>query len=699
MQSLDILLSYPAWYLLLCLVLAGVGAWLLYQKPLFGEEDQLKLRRLLGGLRFVFLFLLLFLLLEPLIKTSIREVEKPVIALVYDDSRSILMQADSSALRQELENSKALMEERLGDDHEVQVFYAGSGLVNREEANYQEVATNLSQSLKDLDNRFENQNLGALVLFSDGIVNQGSNPIYSKRKSTAPIYTVTLGDTSRQRDLILKEVRHNQLAYLGNQFPLVVVAGAHDLAGKTSRLVVKKDDKVLYEKSLLIDESNWNSKIEISLKAEAPGMQRYDIFLETVEGESSKENNRRTVYLEVIDARNKVLILALAPHPDLAAMKSAILANENYEVEMRYASDNKPIAWQELDLLILHQLPTLRSPIINVLEGAEKFGTPVFFVLAENSNLNQIKTWVPGLSVQTTLNSVNNALPVFHPDFQLFQLEEATRQAIQKFPPLYCPFGNYFQPAPSSVLLQQKIGNIESGDPLLAFAETDNQKFGMLYGEGYWRWRLYDFDQHGNHQASNDILQKSIQYLGAKKDKRPFKAYPSKLKFAENEALSFRAELYNASYQLINEPEVSLEVKNKDNTRYTFQFGRDQHAYFLDAGFLEPGDYSYVAKTSYNGNAYESSGLFSIQALELEGINTQADFKLLTQLAEKNGGKAFRLSEINQIADAIQANEAIHSTSYLRSSLKDLIRLPWIFWILIAFISTEWFVRKFKGAY
>lgn len=699
MQSLEIIFTYPAWYLIICTAISAVAAWFLYKVKVFGEEDKLWLRRVLGALRFLFLFGLSFLLLEPLVKNQVRELEKPVVALVVDNSSSMKMQKDSALLETQIQACIDQLKDGLDEDHDVRVYLAGSDLNEAEEPNFKEEASNLSKALKAIDNQYENQNLGALVLFSDGLYNQGVNPVYQNRKSGAPLYTVAFGDTSLHRDLILEDVRQNRLAYLGNQFPLQVFCRASDLQGKNTKLVVRQNEKVVFEKAITIDANQWTQSIDLLLKAENSGMIRYDISLESVNGEHNLRNNHKTIYMDVIDARNKVLLLAHAPHPDLRAMASAIRANENYEVELMYARNFKEPKWNEINLLILHQLPSLQYPGDNVLETAERLGIPVLFVVGQSSQLGLVNKWSRGMSVRSSVGSANESQAVLNKDFELFRPSEESGLAIKRFPPLFSPFGNYSELPKNQIFLYQKIGNIESNDPLIAFSEAQGQKLGVIYGEGYWRWRLYDFELHQNHTASEEILQKIVQYLAAKKDTRPFRAWSIKKRFEENERLKFQAELYNASYQLVNDPEVSLQIKNKEGEEYTFQFGRDQSAYSLDAGYLKPGDYRYTASVNYGGQQLFSEGLFSVSPLELEAINTRADYLLLRQLAEKNGGQNFMPNSMDELIKNINSNEKIHTVSFMRSSLEDLIRQTWIFWLLLSFISIEWFVRKFKGAY
>ena len=54
--------------------------------------------------------------------------------------------------------------------------------------------------------------------------------------------------------------------------------------------------------------------------------------IDFLSGEFSNRNNRQDVYVEVIDGKEKILLLALAPHPDVKALKSIIEKNENYVI-------------------------------------------------------------------------------------------------------------------------------------------------------------------------------------------------------------------------------------------------------------------------------------------------------------------------------------------------------------------------------
>ena len=55
--------------------------------------------------------------------------------------------------------------------------------------------TNISEALNTIARQYYKRNVGAVVLLSDGIVNQGVNPELTIENYPFPIFSVTLGDT------------------------------------------------------------------------------------------------------------------------------------------------------------------------------------------------------------------------------------------------------------------------------------------------------------------------------------------------------------------------------------------------------------------------------------------------------------------------------------------------------------------------
>ncbi len=148
-----------------------------------------------------------------------------------------------------------------------------------------------------------------------------------------------------------------------------------------------------------------------------------------------------------------------------------------------------------------------------------------------------------------------------------------------------------------------------------------------------------------DHQAFNELINKIVQYLSLKDQKKNFRIY-NQSNFRENEPVIFDAEVYNESYELTNEPEVEISIRNEDAKQFPYVFNKTGNAYHLDAGTFPPGNYSYQAQANLGGNIFTAAGQFSVSAIDLEALNTVADHHLLFQLAEGSGGKMFYPSDL-----------------------------------------------------
>jgi hypothetical protein len=96
---------------------------------------------------------------------------------------------------------------------------------------------------------------------------------------------------------------------------------------------------------------------------------------------------------------------------------------------------------------------------------------------------------------------------------------------------------------------------------------------------------------------------------------------------------------------------------------------------------------------------YNSEGEFSVTALQVEQNETTADHQLLYALSHKTGGELFYPGQLDALAKTLEQREDIKTISYSHYKLEDLINLKWVFFLLLALLSAEWFLRKRSGAY
>ncbi|MFZ4784718.1 MAG: hypothetical protein ACOYLH_04515 [Flavobacteriales bacterium] len=695
---MTILTEYPSWFILICVVAAAAYSGALYFRDKFNRTYGTKLASVLGVLRFIAVFFLSIFVLKPLIKTISHDVEKPVIVIAQDNSESLKINKDSAFYKGEYLNQLRQLQSALGEDYDVRGYQFGSAVKEGlDSISFNEKQTDFSGLLEELNTRYSGRNLGAIVIGSDGLYNKGSNPVYAYEKLKAPVYTIALGDTTVHRDVLIAEVAANRLAYLNNRFPISITVEGRKAAGETVQVTVTHKGNVVHSENVTFTGARSFKTFEITQEAKAVGLQKYTISVSRVGNEITYSNNSRDVFIDVLDSRQRVLILASAPHPDINALATSISENEGYSVESKLINDFNG-SYSEYNLIILHQLPSVGgqglSQVRNILESK----IPTLFVWGANTDFRAFNELKLGFALNDYRNANTEINGALMEGFSSFQLQPQAAELVRNAPPLSVPFGDLATSPGINTLVRQQIGQIASQKPLIAFNTVNDVKTGLITGEGIWRWRITGFRQFETHDYFNEITTKMVQFLAAKEDKSLFRVNGAK-DFAENTAIVFDAELYNASYEAITDKDISMVIRNEEGQEYSYNFSPGQGRYKLNAGSLPVGNYSYKASVLNEGQTLTETGEFSVSALQLELTNTIADHRLMSQLAKENNGEMVYPNEIQKLVEMIKSRKDIVSVSYENKQLDDLINFRWILAIILFLLSLEWLLRKRAGTY
>ena len=655
----------------------------------------------LALLRFLGVTGLATLLLTPLLKQITEDTKKPQIVVLQDHSLSVT-QAEESQDQSEYQTGINNMISGLSEDYDVSVFKFGETISAIDDTVAQEYkTTNISAAMQHVYDVFNDQNLGAVVLATDGLYNEGRNPLYNSMQFKAPIYTVGLGDTTIRKDLFIKNVLYNKIAYLGDKFNVQVDIQAFNAAGTSTKLRVRKEQgdefNIISEKNIRLDKNQFFTTETITLDAAQPGINRYRLSVTQINGEQSTVNNVQDIYVEVLDSRLKILVLANAPHPDLAAMNQILGANKNYEIDVKYAGTKESLTGY--DFYVFHNLPSRRHSIDAILPIMNRAKAPRLFVVGAQTNLAQFNKSQSTLNIKGNNSTQNDVQPIINQGFTAFNISDNTKNKLNQFTPVIAPFGEYSEGPKTSTLLYQKIGRIETKFPLLSFSDDSGIKTAVLAGEGIWKWKLFDYLQYQNFDIITDLLDKTFVYTSIKEDKRRFRSSVAKNIFRENENIYFDAELYNNAYQLINDPDAFVTIKNSKGESFPFTFSKLSNAYTLDAGRFPEGKYRYTASTNVGGETLTQDGRFTVQSIQLELFNTTADHSLLRSVSANNGGSFYLPEQIDQLSEDLKGNNRIKPTVYATTSTKPIIHYKWLFVVLFLILALEWFLRRFYGHY
>lgn len=695
--------EYPWWWLILCIV-AGLGyaVAMYYRHTSFNKQNTGSKWWLyaLSTLRALVVSLLCILLLSPYIKKRTTETFKPIVAVVHDNSQSVRVGLKGDTIL--YKNKMQAVIERLSQKYEVATYTAGAQLTKNIVYTYTEPTTNLSSVFDDISNLYYNRNIGAVILASDGIYNEGVNPIYTAGKTALPVFTIALGDTIVYPDQKVVNVLHNKVVYLNDRIHIKAEVEADYLKDKTVRLTLVEltengVSKPVAEKMITYTSGSYFGVHDLYAEATKPGVMHYRISVQPVSGEQTVKNNVKDIYIEVLDGRQKILIVSAAPHPDIAALKNAIESNKNYQVET-ITTDGAAPALAGFDLLLVNQVQP-QANLQQLLKDAERLKKPVLFVVGSQTSMNEFNRLQTMLPVRTNAANQNETTASLNDNFTAFNLSTIARQFMSKLPPLTNYFGDYqSSPALKSVLLQ-KINGVATTYPLWAIAEDGEQKYGFIMGEGFWRWRIHDYMNNKNHDCTNELVNKTVQYLTVKSDKRPFRVSNNKNVYQENEPVQFEAQLYNASYEPVRNAEILMQITDADKKIYNYTFSPFENGYTLNAGLMKAGEYTYTATARDGANSFTANGKFSVNALQLEFIRTRADYKMMYQLAALHSGKMYTVNDMESVADDVLSDTSLKPMLVDTYSTQSAINLYWLFLLIVVWLGGEWMVRKYLGGY
>ena len=254
--------------------------------------------------RFILITFLSFLILDPVIKTTNKITEKPIVVLLQDASSSV-----EKNIKDDLER---LVKDLNGYD--VFKYNFSDNLFDDFTIENNGLKTDFTKALSQIKSMFINKNLSSIVLASDGLNNTGINPIYSDNLNV-PIHTVCLGDTNVISDNSIFKVKHNDIVFQGNSFLAEINIKSLKFKGEKLNLRLEYNEKVIYNDELSITSNNQFFKIPVEIPTSEIGLQVFTVKINTIKNEKNIKNNSYKFYVDVINSKYNILLVNDNSHP------------------------------------------------------------------------------------------------------------------------------------------------------------------------------------------------------------------------------------------------------------------------------------------------------------------------------------------------------------------------------------------------
>lgn len=703
--------TYSPLWLIPVALLAAAAAWWKYRdtRGLLPQPVRLGLT----AIRFLLLTLLAALLLEPLLNAIRREETPPGIAVLQDVSESIGIQRDSAFARQTypgLLNNFIRQAKKNGQELNYYEFGARMRPGSPDSLRYQDAGTDISSALSQTQKLYQNQNLGAVVLISDGIVTSGASPVYSLDRLKQPVYAVLLGDTTLQRDVRINEVLYNEIAYLNTQIPIRAKIQAEGYEQAQLKVTLSGEGKTLGVKELKLSR-NQQSEVEFLVTPTAAGVQNYELNVSRLDGEITYRNNSRRLFITVLETRVNIALFAGVPHPDIGALTDAFNRQDQYTLSKfirknatQFYEDPAQLNFASVELFLLHNFPLTNADkaiVQQIANEIEKRNVPLICIIGASTDLGALGPLLPYMALVP--NNAQNRSEEVNANF----LDSYKRNSTYTFgedwiswanaaPPIIRNRATWVAKTDAEVLATAKIKNIALDYPVYALQSQLGKKNMVFVGENLWRMRAHSYIEKENFDYFDDWIFNNIKWLCVADDRRKFKVTPSKRMYSGGEPVIFKGQAYDDSYNPLPDVEIKLSIRSGDNKETDYFLNeKTPSQYDLDIYNLPEGLYTYRAEGRKNDKLIgNDKGQFIIGRSGIEHQRLRADADLMRQIALRTNGRFILAKDIEQLPALIQASPDMKPVISFKKNRLDFHRFSWILAVLIGLAAAEWIIRK-----
>jgi len=668
-------------YIIISGILALVLALFQY---IFKSKKTTKTYWLLVFLRFISVFSVLLLLINPKFdKVSFYD-EKPNLIVAVDNSESIAYLDQSESTSNLIETLK--QNEQLKDRFNLEFYTFGKTVNQSDSLGYNEKQSNIAQVFNRLTEVYNNS-VSPTLLITDGNQTYGHDYEFVTNKYKQAIFPVILGDTTTYTDIKIQQLNVNRYAYLKNKFPIEIIATYNGNTTVNSQLRITSGTSTVYSQAITFSKAQTSQIVNINLPTNRVGVRSYKAEIIPLDNEKNKVNNVKNFAVEVIDQKTNVAIVSDIIHPDLGALKKSIESNEQRNAEILSTTEFLRQS-EDFQLVIAYQPTNNFRSLFNEIDRLKLNKIVIAGTKTNWSLLNQLQN---NYSQQVT-NQSENFQPAVNKNYSTFIIDDLNFEA---FPPLQSEFGETIFTVPFETLLFKTVNDTQLEEPLLATFEINNKREALLLGEGLWRWRAQSYLDEKSFDTFDNFVGKLVQYLGSKKRRSRLNVNYESF-YNGNDNVKITAQYFNKNYEFNANANLNiiLENKNTEDSK-TYPFVLKNTNYQVDLSGLDPGEYSFTVKTT--DGAISKSGELKILDYNVEQQFLNANVTKLERLATNSEGNSYFIDNTSTIISDLLSDTRFATIQKSSKKIVPLIDWKYLLVLIALSLAIEWFIRKYNG--
>ncbi len=691
---------------ILFLILIALFSFYIYRFTIPRVSGRIKY--LLFAIRFLILALILFVIYEPVLTLINREVNESKTFIYADNSNSIAAKDSSKRSGQ----VKFILDElNTGSGIRTKNFSFGAKIDSAKtdgelDIDFKEPLTNFSKIIQHI--RKNSGCINSAVIISDGIITDGVDPSYYAERLQVPVFTIGIGDTTRKRDIEITDVLFNQFVYAGRPAQIEAVISNFGFADQKCRITLSEENKIIASEEIVLDAAGVN-RAAFNYKPASGGEKKLTLSIAPLPGEYSSANNSRTFFLNVIDAKIKICIVAGAPSADLAAVNDALSADKNLRIKKlvqisqnKFLNDESASVIDSAEILFLLDFPQPNSSpglIEKVLSSISK-NKPFFFLLSANADLSKYASLAKYLPFTISKNT-NESIAV-QPELNAgeyssyFSSANSRKELWDKLPPVLQINGEIKAKPGSTVLASTRIKNVVTGNSLIISSDLGGSRVFSILASDIWRWQLQTAES--NQDFFPNFMNEIVKWLSLSDHQSRFRITTNKKIYSPGEEVIFSAQLYDQTMTPVDTAKIDLNISHNSKISELTFISAGNGIYTSSFNPSEPGDYKFTGKTNAAGLTNNAvSGRFSIDEIPAEKIDTRMREAFLKSLAIATGGNYYSIENHSQLAGILKKLNANSSKESFSKKEYSPYRDEWILALIVLLFSSEWFIRKRTG--
>lgn len=693
--------DYGFLFIIISIIISAAVSWIYYRRS---DLEGMK-KKLLAALRFLSVFFILQLFSSPVISLFKNIFREPVSVFLIDNSQSLLLENRNIRLSEVLKNK--IMNSAPGNSENLYFLFSENLIREIKKDDLDKISyeginnfeTNLTSSLYSLQQRLAGENVSAVTVISDGIINGGGNPGTAARLLNVPVNYILTGDTVQKNDLVLRNIFYNKTAFIESSVPVKIEINSYNY-DRDIKVNLYEENDLIQSKVLTVSKDKNVYDISFNVNSISEKVVKYKTEIEGIDDEITQKNNFREFFIKFVNNKFKILVLAGGPGPDLAFLSEEIKKVKNFDatfLTQKSASEFYEGAVPDLsgfDSYVLIGYPTsvTNQNILNdIRSSVEKNNSSIVFFAQRNTDFNKLSVLSDKLPFktisytdkeeQTGIRSVSKI------ENEIFRNAEIITQ-VNSFPDIFKTVSEFtVNPAAETFLIMNK-----NSSPAFIIQNTDKNRSAAFLAYGFYKWRLNN-QRNNAGDVLNYIITSSIIAVTDKEQKKAFTIETTKPVYSKFENVKFIARITNFDLQGGEKIKVKISGEGFNNS---FELLKKDNRYFEgEINVPADGTYSYTAELYSGNNFIESTdNRFLIGQNNYEYLLTRADNSVLNELTGVSSGVNFSDKDNSAVKDSLEKFNELSRSEFRSGKNFELNINPYYLGILIFLLCMEWFFRK-----